>query len=97
MQTKLRLAFGQYCISQLLHGLGFAAVLSTAGLSPQLVVVALLGFNLGIELTQFALALPVMAMERWILPRLVTNESTPLAIKRAAGGLHGSSRRNLVR
>jgi hypothetical protein len=46
---RLAAAFG------LVHGLGFAGVLTSAGLPPADVPLALLGFNLGLELAQLAI------------------------------------------
>ena len=46
----------------LLHGLGFASVLREAGLPAQAIPLALLGFNIGIELGQLAFVLTVLAL-----------------------------------
>ena len=65
--AALPFAFG------LLHGLGFAGALASAGLPGHALPLALLSFNLGIELGQLALvalALPVLAvLRRTPLPR----------------------------
>jgi hypothetical protein len=65
--AALPFAFG------LLHGLGFAGALAAAGLPDRALPLALLAFNLGIELGQLALvalALPVLAwFRRAPLPR----------------------------
>ncbi|MCC6849826.1 MAG: HupE/UreJ family protein [Deltaproteobacteria bacterium] len=52
----MALAFG------FLHGLGFAGMLRAAGLPAGAVPLALLGFNLGIELGQLAFVLAVLAL-----------------------------------
>lgn len=50
----------------LLHGLGFASVLSEIGLEPQQFVVGLIGFNVGVELGQLAIvALAVVGIGIW--------------------------------
>ncbi len=54
----------------LVHGLGFAGFLSATDLSLARNIVTLLGFNLGIELVQIAIALA-------IVPALVTIAATP--------------------
>jgi len=51
---RIAFAFG------LLHGFGFAAVLSEMGLPPGARLVSLLGFNLGVEVGQLAVVLAVM-------------------------------------
>ncbi len=55
----------------LLHGLAFAALLGQLDLSRRALVTTLLGFNLGIELTQLA----VVAL---VMPSLVLLSATPL-------------------
>lgn len=55
----------------LVHGLGFAGFLSANDLSVARNIVTLLGFNIGIELVQIAIALA-------IVPALLTIASTPL-------------------
>jgi hypothetical protein len=54
----------------LVHGLGFAGFLSATDLSVARNIVTLLGFNIGIELVQIAIALA-------IVPALVTIAATP--------------------
>jgi len=54
----------------LVHGLGFAGFLSSTDLSVARNIVTLLGFNVGIELVQIAIALA-------IVPALVTIAATP--------------------
>ena len=55
----------------LLHGLGFAAVLRETGLPADAIPLALLGFNVGIELGQLAFVLAIVALRtavrRWIV------------------------------
>jgi len=46
----------------LLHGLGFAGALGEAGLPPAQVPLALLGFNVGVELGQLAVVLVALAL-----------------------------------
>ena len=46
----------------LLHGLGFASALGEAGLPPAQVPLALLGFNLGVELGQLAVVVLALAL-----------------------------------
>jgi hypothetical protein len=58
-----------------LHGLGFAGTLRAAGLPAQAIPLALLGFNVGIELGQLAFVLAVLALmlaARPILSRFPT-------------------------
>ncbi|KPF63087.1 HupE/UreJ family protein [Porphyrobacter sp. AAP60] len=63
----------------LIHGLGFAGFLSSTDLSVARNIVTLLGFNIGIELVQIAIAL-------LIVPALVTIAATP-AYQRLRAGL----------
>ena len=49
----------------LLHGLGFAGALSEVGLPPDGTVVALLGFNVGVELGQIAMVLAAWPLLAW--------------------------------
>jgi hypothetical protein len=53
-RARIAFAFG------LLHGFGFASVLSEMGLPPGARLLSLLGFNLGIEVGQLAVVLTVM-------------------------------------
>ena len=48
----------------LLHGFGFASALTTAGLPRQDVPLALLSFNIGVELGQLGFVALVLAMQR---------------------------------
>ncbi len=54
----------------LVHGLGFAGALSEWGLPPGWVGRSLLWFNVGVELGQLAIVLPVVVLARWLGPRL---------------------------
>lgn len=62
----------------LVHGLGFAGFLSSTDLSVARNIVTLLGFNIGIELVQIAIALA-------IVPALVIIATTPAYQKLRAG------------
>ena len=53
---RIAFAFG------LLHGFGFAAVLSEMGLPQGARLIALVGFNLGVEVGQLAVVLAVMPL-----------------------------------
>jgi hydrogenase/urease accessory protein HupE len=53
-----------------LHGLGFAGTLRAAGLPAQAIPLALLGFNVGIELGQLAFVLTVLALTPAARPAL---------------------------
>ena len=60
----------------LLHGFGFAAVLSDLGLSSGALLISLLAFNLGVELGQLAIVaalLPAIYLMRrtWVYPRVL--------------------------
>jgi hypothetical protein len=60
--ARMRFAIA-FCFG-LVHGFGFAGVLSEAALAPERVVPALLGFNLGVEIGQLAIVAvlwPVLA------------------------------------
>jgi hypothetical protein len=48
----------------LIHGFGFASALTSAGLPPADLPLALLGFNLGVEIGQIAFVLLVLLLER---------------------------------
>ena len=67
----------------LLHGLGFAGALHALGLPQRSLGLALLGFNLGVELGQLAFVaavLPIVALARWIPPRLAARPIAAYAI-----------------
>ena len=49
----------------LLHGLGFAGVLSELGLPPGRFAPALLGFNIGVELGQLAVIAMALLLVGW--------------------------------
>ena len=53
-----------------LHGLGFAGTLRAAGLPADAVPLALLGFNVGIEIGQLAFVLAVLALRAGLRPAL---------------------------
>jgi hypothetical protein len=58
----------RWCIAflfGLIHGFGFAGVLEEAGLPPDRVLSALLGFNVGVELGQLAVVAAVWPLLRW--------------------------------
>ena len=48
----------------LIHGFGFAGALTSAGLPPKNLPIALLGFNVGVEIGQVAFVLLVVLLER---------------------------------
>jgi hydrogenase/urease accessory protein HupE len=54
----------------LLHGLGFAGALTQVGLPPEEIPVALVSFNVGIELGQIAFVAGFLGLRRWVGPRL---------------------------
>jgi hydrogenase/urease accessory protein HupE len=53
----------------LLHGLGFAGALASTGLPEREVATSLFAFNLGIELAQVALVLPLLGLGTWLRKR----------------------------
>jgi hypothetical protein len=59
-RARIAFAFG------LLHGFGFASVLTDMGLPQGARLLALLAFNLGIELGQLAVVLAVMPLAYWV-------------------------------
>ena len=61
-QTRWRLAFA----FGLLHGFGFASVLSEMGLPQGARLLSLLGFNLGVEAGQLAVVAAVMPLAFWL-------------------------------
>lgn len=64
----------------MLHGFGFAAVLAEIGLPQQGLIVALLGFNLGVELGQLAfVALVLVVLRAVALMTRQTAERLPVA------------------
>ena len=50
----------------LVHGFGFASVLAGLGLPQDALLLALLGFNLGVEAGQLAIALAIMPIAFWL-------------------------------
>ena len=52
----------------LLHGMGFASVLADFGLPDTHFIPALISFNIGVELGQLALVLPLFAVLKWVNP-----------------------------
>ena len=50
----------------LLHGMGFAGLLGEMNLSTSSLPVALIGFNLGVELGQLAVVIPAFLLLRWL-------------------------------
>lgn len=74
MARRWMIAFG----FGLIHGFGFAAVLTDLGLPPNSMLLSLVSFNLGVELGQLAIVaafLPLAYLIRrsWSYPRLVLN------------------------
>jgi hypothetical protein len=61
----------------LLHGLGFAGALSEVGLPQHAIPLALLFFNLGVEIGQLAFVAVVM-MLAWWLPRVIQRLALPV-------------------
>ena len=59
----------------LLHGFGFAGALAEVGLPPQAVPLALVFFNVGVELGQIAFIIAMLALG-WILSRLLSSGTT---------------------
>ena len=53
----------------LVHGFGFASVLSEIGLPPSGVVPSLVSFNVGVELGQLTIVLAVAPIILWLVPR----------------------------
>lgn len=66
----------------LLHGLGFASVLNSTGLPPADLPLALLFFNVGVELGQLAFVVVIVLLERAIRQLRI---SWPLWVKLAPG------------
>ena len=60
MRPLLTLAFG------LVHGFGFASVLTEIGLPRHQLVVALVGFNIGVEIGQVVIVAGVWFLARWV-------------------------------
>lgn len=71
----------------MLHGLGFAGALSEVGLPPSEIPLALLTFNLGIELGQLGFVLAVLLLARLARPLLAT--LPPRAVRLPAWAIGG--------
>jgi hypothetical protein len=85
-RLRVAIAFG----FGLVHGLGFAGVLSELSLAPGRLVAALFGFNLGVEIGQLlaiALAWPLLAAARRALQR--RGRSDAALVARASAALCG--------
>ncbi len=50
----------------LIHGLGFSEALRELGLAPRALVAPLIGFNLGVEIGQLAIVLPLLPLVLWL-------------------------------
>lgn len=61
--TRMAVIFG----FGLLHGLGFASVLADIGMAPGDFALSLISFNIGVELGQIAVLLPIFLLV-WLLP-----------------------------
>ena len=85
--TLFRLAYGHSASSQkealklaplmtlafgLIHGFGFAGLLSEIGLPPENVASALIGFNIGIEIGQLLVFVPLVVLGPYLLEELPT-------------------------
>ncbi len=68
----------------LLHGFGFAGALAEAGLPAGDIPLALLSFNVGIELGQLAFIAFVLAL-RWALTKLLATRVEPVWLGRRLG------------
>ncbi len=68
----------------LLHGFGFAGALAEAGLPAGDIPLALLSFNVGIELGQLAFIAVILAL-RWALARLLATRIEPVWLGRRIG------------
>jgi putative Ca2+/H+ antiporter (TMEM165/GDT1 family) len=62
----MTLAFG------LIHGFGFAGLLSDIGLPPDNLISALFGFNIGIEIGQLLVFVPLVVFGPYLLEELPT-------------------------
>ena len=81
-RTPWLIAFG----FGLLHGLGFANVLSGIGVADQQMAMSLLFFNLGIEVGQLIL-IPIFALLLWVTTKLKFNNTFTVISYTAIGGL----------
>ncbi len=66
-----RFPWGMALVFGLLHGFGFAAALTEVGLPQTEIPLALLAFNVGIEVGQLCFVLVILAAGRLLRPRLV--------------------------
>jgi HupE / UreJ protein len=76
----------------LIHGFGFASVLADLGLPQGALLVALLGFNLGVEIGQLAIVAALMPLawalrETWLYPRLIVRFGSLLIVAAATAWL----------
>ncbi|NNC55461.1 MAG: HupE/UreJ family protein, partial [Pseudomonadales bacterium] len=85
--TALRPAIAAAFMFGLLHGLGFAGALAEIGLPQGESLIALLGFNLGVELGQLLIVAVIMAL-LWMAAKLF-NAATTRRITMLASGLSG--------
>jgi hypothetical protein len=53
----------------LIHGLGFSSALRELGLPPRALVGPLVGFNLGVEIGQLVIVLPLLPLVLWLRRR----------------------------
>jgi hypothetical protein len=72
----------------LIHGFGFASVLADLGLPQDALLVALLGFNLGVEIGQLAIVAALMPLawalrDTWLYPRLIVRFGSLLIVAAA--------------
>jgi hypothetical protein len=74
----------------LLHGLGFAGALEALGLPEGQRLLALLSFNLGVELGQLAVVLPAWGLVAWAVRRGIPRAriARPLSVSIGLAGLY---------
>jgi len=69
-EPSLRLARGGVVFAfGLLHGLGFASVLAEFGLPDSAFIISLISFNIGVELGQLLIVVPLFVLFRLLLPK----------------------------
>ena len=69
-EPPLRLARGGVVFAfGLLHGLGFASVLAEFGLPDSAFIISLISFNIGVELGQLVIVVPLFVLFRLLLPK----------------------------
>lgn len=83
MRPLLTLLFG------LVHGLGFASVLLEVGLPRERIAVALLGFNVGVELGQLAVVASLWTAAGFVVRRAGTRHDFGLALDAVSAVLCG--------